>query len=282
MQTRSLLLSARLVLCALPQPAGATDRVQECIGEHVEAQLLRNQGRLVAAQARLLECAKPTCPALVRDVCGTLRQEVAAALPSIIPDALDKRGWPTSEPVVSIDGSPDLVPLDGRSLALDPGEHWLRFHHPDGEIREVKLVLAESEHDRRVLADFRPRADSRRTLGEGQWASTALIVSAGFAVGALGSFTYFALSGRAYENELSRCRPDCDSRDDVDRMRSRYLVADVSLGIALVSVGVAAYAWTQRSSTSSSDRSQRATRTALSLQPVATPRRVGLWATGEF
>jgi hypothetical protein len=279
MWTRHLVLTAQLVLCALPQRAGAADRVQECIGEHVEAQLLRNQGRLVAAQARLFECAKPTCPALVRAECVTLRQEVEAALPSVILNALDERGHTTSEPTVSIDGSPELVPLDGRSVALDPGEHRLRFQHPDGGIREITLVLAESEHDRSVLADFRPKADGIR---ESRWADNVMLVSAGVAAGALGAFTFFALSGRALQNDLERCKPNCENRAEVDRMRSRYLIADISLGIALVSVGVGAYAWTQRSSASSSSRSQRATRPGFSLQPVASQGRVGLWATGEF
>jgi hypothetical protein len=108
-----------------------------------------------------------------------------------------------------------------------------------------------------------------------------MLVSAGVAAGALGGFTYFALSGRALENELTRCKPNCD-RADIDRMRSRYLIADVSLGVALVSVGVGTYAWLQRPSASPSGRSQSATQSGVSLQPFATHRRIGLWATGAF
>jgi hypothetical protein len=282
MWTRYLVLMAPLFLCALPQRASAADRVQECIGEHVEAQVLRNQGRLTAARAHLFECSKPTCPLLVRDECIELRQAVEAALPSIILDAIDKHGRATSEPVVSVDDSPELVALDGRSVALDPGEHRLRFEHPDGEIREVKLVLAESQHDRRVLADFRAPTDGESTPRQSRLARNVMLVSAGAAAGALGAFTYFALSGRAVQNELESCKPNCENSAAVDRMRSHYLIADVSLGVALVSVGVGVYAWTQRPAGSSSARTQSATRMGLTLQPVATRRRLGLWATGEF
>jgi hypothetical protein len=290
MKTRRWLLAAQLALLALPRQAAAADRVQECIGEHVEAQLLRKQGRLVEARARLLECAQTTCPALVRDECAVLGREVEAALPSVVLGAVDADGQPTSEPMVSIDGSWELVPLDGGSLRLDPGEHRLRFQHPDGTLRDVELVLAESEHDRRVVADFRSTPASGGARGERRWPSSVLLVSAGVATAALGSFTYFALSGRSVQDDLEQCKPNCENRADIDRMRSRYLIADISLGLALVSLGVGAYAWTQRSSAPSPDRSQgeaaasreRANRTGLQLQPIATARSVGLWASGEF
>jgi len=281
MSTRRWLFTA-LLLPLWSQPAGAADRVQECIGEHVEAQLLRKQGRLLAARDRLVACAEPTCPELVREECSALARELEVAQPSVILSALDADGQPTSEPVVSIDGLTELVPLDGHPILLDPGAHQLRFQHPEGWIREVEFVLEESEHERRVVADFRPREDSDSGLGERRWPSNVMLVSAGVATVALGSFTYFALAGRSVESALDRCKPNCENRDDVDRMRSRYLIADVSLGVALVSLGVGAYAWTQRPSVSAVDHPPSAARPSVSVQPIATARSVGLWATGEF
>ena len=282
--TRRWALTAQLVLLALATRAGAADRVQECIGEHVEAQLLRNQGRLVQARARLADCATPACPALVRNECAALEREVDAALPSVIPEALDARGQPTSEPTLSVDGSSELLALDGRPVALDPGQHQLRFQYADGRVRDVTLVLAEAEQGRRVLGDFREKTQSdgaRDGARDGRGWTNAAYVSAGVAAFALGGFTYFALSGHAVQSELERCKPSCENRSDLDRMRSRYLVADLSLGIALVAIGVGAYAWSQRPESSSSAAAQSRT-SGISLQPVATPRRVGLWATGEF
>jgi hypothetical protein len=273
-------LSAHLLLLALAARAGAVDRVQECIGEHVEAQLLRNQGRLVQARARLADCATPACPALVRNECAALESEVQDALPSIIPAALDARGQLTSEPTLSVDGSAELLPLDGHPVVLDPGQHQLRFQYADGRVRDVTLVLVESEQGRRVLADFREESRDDGVSGGHGWTNVAY-VSAGVAAFALGGFTYFALSGRAVQNELERCAPRCENPSDADRMRSRYLVADISLGIALVALGVGAYAWAQRPEAPPSAGAQGGT-PSISLQPVATPRRVGLWATGEF
>jgi hypothetical protein len=51
----------------------------------------------------------------------------------------------------------------------------------------------------------------------------------------LGSFTFFGLTGK---DELASCSPDC-TEDRIDAVKSRYLVADVSLLVAVIS-GVAA------------------------------------------
>jgi hypothetical protein len=70
---------------------------------------------------------------------------------------------------------------------------------------------------------------------------TAAWVLGGVGAAALGSFVGFALSGRAKENDMmSSCAPYCSQQDE-DTMRRRYLVADISLGVSLVSLGAAAY-----------------------------------------
>lgn len=285
MSTRYWILAACLGLSASPRSAVAADRVKECIGEHVEAQLLRKQQRLVEAQAHLLECAAPTCPELVRAECTALSREVEAALPRVVLEAIDADGRPTTEPWVSIDGAADLVPLDGRTIPLDPGEHQLRFEQPDGAMVELTVVLAESERDRRIVAEFGPRGPVDARPRVRRWPTNVMLVSGGVAAVALGSFTFFAIAGRSVENQLDRCKPSCESQADIDRMRSRYLIADVSLGVALVSAGVGIYAWTQRSPapvTVGSPSPSGPSRPRVSFTPVATPRVLGLAATGEF
>ena len=62
----------------------------------------------------------------------------------------------------------------------------------------------------------------------------------GAAVIGLGVFTGFAISGRARQDELERCAPNC-AIEDVDVMRTRYFVADVGLVAGLVAGGVATW-----------------------------------------
>jgi hypothetical protein len=64
-------------------------------------------------------------------------------------------------------------------------------------------------------------------------------VLGGVSVAALGSFAYFAIKGKIEQTDLeSRCAPRC-RQDEADSMRTKYLVADVSLGVAVLSLGVA-------------------------------------------
>jgi len=59
-------------------------------------------------------------------------------------------------------------------------------------------------------------------------------------VAGLASFAYFGLSGLSLQHDLEECAPHC-VKADVDRMRSRYLVSDVSLLVAVTSLGVGTY-----------------------------------------
>ena len=57
---------------------------------------------------------------------------------------------------------------------------------------------------------------------------------------ALSSFAYFGLSGHAKQNALDDCRPGCDSSLRAPLKRD-YIAADVSLGVGLVALGLAAW-----------------------------------------
>lgn len=64
-------------------------------------------------------------------------------------------------------------------------------------------------------------------------------VLGGIGVAATASFVGFALAGKsAQSNELEACKPNCSSRA-IDAVFREYLVADISLGVAVVSLAVA-------------------------------------------
>jgi len=86
---------------------------------------------------------------------------------------------------------------------------------------------------------------------------TITYVLAGTGLATLASFTYFALRGRAQESDLeSRCAPNC-GRDEADAMQSKYLAADVSLGLAAVSLGAATYVYLSRPAVSADTTATR-------------------------
>jgi len=108
--------------------------------------------------------------------------------------------------------------------------------------RRVELTLpSEAEVERpaprqkpQVALAEQPRAESgRRSL-------TPLLVSGGVALAGAVSFGYFALSGASAVRDLEQCKPYCPT-NDVSRARTKYLLADISLGVAAVATGVGAY-----------------------------------------
>lgn len=278
----ALALGLALALFARARPAFAQDRLNECVTAHADGQALKNQGKLREARARFAACLAEDCPAIVREDCVAFDRAVAASLASVILRALDQNGNATSEPVVSIDDAATSTPLDGRPVLLEPGRHHLRFRHPDGSIRDLEVTLSQGEQGREVVADFR-RAPVEVPADDGsQAAQTAILVSGGVAVAALGAFTFFAISGNSIHSDLEDCKPNCQNPDDYDRMKARYLAADISLGVALVSAGVGAYVWLEHPKAFSAGSTPPRRRLGFRLSPSGVGRGVGLWALGDF
>jgi hypothetical protein len=65
-------------------------------------------------------------------------------------------------------------------------------------------------------------------------------VLGGLAVAGAASFSYFALSGHAEMGPLDRCKPYCNP-DDVQSVRTKYLLADISLGVSVLALAGAGY-----------------------------------------
>jgi hypothetical protein len=209
----------------------------ECISAHTEGQRLRREGHLLAAREKFVACADESCPALVRKDCSVFDGEVEAQIPTAVPSLTDARGNDVRGGTVSIDDASNTAALDGRAVSLDPGAHHFTFTAPAGEIVTLMVTIREGEKYRRVVA-----ALARRETTPGWFpAPTLSYVLGGVGFAGLGSFTYFALSGKAKQSDLEQhCAPRC-SQADVDAMRTRYLVGDISLAIGVVSLGVGTY-----------------------------------------
>jgi serine/threonine protein kinase len=63
----------------------------------------------------------------------------------------------------------------------------------------------------------------------------------GIGVVALGSFAVFGLGGKSDVSTLEKeCKPNC-AQSDVDSARTKLIIADISLGVGVVALGVATY-----------------------------------------
>jgi hypothetical protein len=173
--------------------------------------------------------------------CNAALAELEATLPTLILSVVDQRGHDISDATLSIDGQ--SVALDGSALAVDPGLHTVVAEH-DRRRTQIQIVASEKELNRHVelmLADP-PMQPKKNRRPEQPPASSRLPSFALAGVSALGagSFAIFALSGDAQVNDLERCKPHC-STADVNSVRTKYLIADVSLGVSLAALGAATY-----------------------------------------
>jgi hypothetical protein len=236
-------------------PARADDKAA-CIAANDSANTLRQQGKLREAKKQYLSCAEAKCPKVVRDECLDRVSSVEASIPTIVVAVVDAKGIDVTRGKVLLDGEQVSEVVDGRAEAVDPGEHRVRFEAEDGTSAELSFVARQGEKNRTVKLSLEPvKVDAPAATSRPEVAPPPAIpadehkgssgtlgwVFGGVGVVALGSFSYFALTGKSEENDLeSRCAPRC-KQSEADSLHQKYLFADISLGVALLSMGAATY-----------------------------------------
>jgi hypothetical protein len=246
-----------LSAAAAPPAAGHPDK-KACIAASESAQKLRHDGKLRAAREQLLLCAKTECPAIVRADCGQWLNEVVSATPSVVVAARDTNGKETLAVKVSIDGELALPKLDGKSFAIDPGVHQLKYEMDDGMAIDEEVAIREGEKNRVLYVNFHkpappdsaaaPAAPASAPAASGRPATTIVTSRPGIPAGAwvfgalgvvgVGVGTYLFLGASSDVSDLQHCAPLC-KHSDVDAARTKALVADVAFGAAGVAVAAA-------------------------------------------
>ena len=274
---------AVLLSCAMlstsPRVALAGPK-EECVDASDKAQTLRAEKKLRAARTELLLCARDVCPDVVKTDCGQWLSEVTASLPTVVISATDASGNEVNAVRVTMDGEVIAEKLEGVAIAVDPGLHLFRYEGPAGaKPVEANVTINQGEKNRALKITFdtgeapktkvgAPIVDSGTSAAPSSSSSSSKIPAATFIFGAasvvaLGSFAFFGLTGRHDVSQLrDTCAPACDESDK-KAARNKLLVADVSLGVGIVSLGLATWFYLARSS--SSDRPTSASTTALSI-----------------
>lgn len=230
-----------------------------CTNLHASGQREVKAGRLKLASELFTSCGSDeTCPAAVRADCMERFAAVEKNIPTVIFSLTDQDGQDVTN--VKVYSNEDVVAegLDGRPVALEPGRHRFRFVLPSGQVTNLDVLVREAEKNRVINVELvdktkpvpaaaaptpapvpqaPPPAEQSSSLSPGFW------IASGIGAAALGSWATFALLGREKNVSLADCSPDCDSsrRDDYKAMKRDYLIADISLGAAAVSVGAATY-----------------------------------------
>ena len=248
-------LAAMSAIGATAPPARAEGPALDCPSSSEEGQRLRDKNKYSDARAMFRACSQPTCPAIVRKDCSKWLVEIDETQPSIVIAAQDATGADLASVKVLVDDHQVASKVDGSPIAVDPGEHTLRVEAPGHAPVTQRLILRVSERNRLVRVVFQdgpkaptpvgpPRpateAPSRTTEPSSSGTPVLAIVLTGVGIVALGSFGYFGLTSKSDLSKLrSDCAPFCD-QSQLDDVKSRMLIADVSLGVGIVALGVAA------------------------------------------
>ncbi len=237
---------------------------QACVTAYEEGQRLQRRASLRAAREQLLICSRDPCPKVLQQECIGWVADVDRSMPTVIVGARWNDGRDAADVRVLVDGQLLTSHLDGKPLDVDPGDHLFRFEPVGGLPTEERVVVRETEKARILTVSLGARdvvaahppalgkpmtvvaPDPSRPANGG--VPAAAVALGGVGLAAAGSFTYFAIVGWSRQHhELGACSPAC-SPSQIDSVRADYILADASLAVSLVALGVGGFLLVSRHS----------------------------------
>lgn len=252
---RSLVLVSLLGVTSTAASAHAdAPSADACATASDNAQPLLKARKLRAAKQQLLICVSKSCPSMVRDDCASQLNGIEKAMPTIVFAATDAQGADLSAVIVKMDGQQLADHLDGTPLAVDPGEHEFRFETSGRSPVFKKLVVHETEKERRVALSFAaqeapPSPSEGPTSDQSTSSPTPWVAYTALGIGAVGLIVgvIFTVSALNQNSTLSGectlpnggCAPQYQNQ--VNNLNTDQIVAGVGYGVALVGAGIGTY-----------------------------------------
>jgi hypothetical protein len=279
----------------------AADGGADCSAVYEAGLEQERAGHLSDATAIYQSCAADSCGNPTRQSCQAKLFRLELDMPSVVPLAQDSEGAPVLDVQVTMDGAPLASRLDGRAFRVDPGLHEFVFSAGGEEVSSQQLVIASGQRNREIWLELPPASSpvmefeaeplppapakaAQPTLAalhtEAQLAPRVALTSsdqpeshsslAPYILGGgalLGAGAYLVLSSwaRGDNAKLSQCSPNC-SPDSITHIRTLYVAADISLGVA-AAAALTSVAWFVFSDSDSNDERAPKGGYALSIQP---------------
>lgn len=250
----ALRLAGALLFCASHAQAQApvvppADGKRACADAFETAQLLKSVGKLDEAIAQAAICGAASCPKTTAVPCTAWQAEWGALLAEVSLEVIDETGTTTQAAGLVVDAKPPL-PTVPSSVRVSPGPHAFRFSRPGQPDQTASVVVGERQRETvRVVFPktvAAPQASAAPVVPPPPEAAPSRVptvswVLGGVGIAGLGVFTGFAIAGRSAQNDLEKtCSPRC-SPDQASSAKTKYLIADVGLGVGLVSLAAATY-----------------------------------------
>jgi hypothetical protein len=273
---------------AAAAPAAPEVSRVECFTRHEEAQVARRQGRLLDARSGLRICSRASCPSAIRGDCVDWLDQVGRSLPSVVVTAR-ARGADIANVSVLVDGKLVTDRLTGSAIEVDPGVHRFRFETPSWPAVERTVLVSEGVKDRPIDVEFAPPLPAAATAMPAQGPRQPRLqppnrfdyVVGGVGAASLATSAFFGGWGLWLDyryKDGDGCAPFC-SEEEKSSVSNKLLVADVALGLTVVSL-VVLYLHLARSGPT--DPPGASARPGVSLLLDATSAQAGLGLRGWF
>lgn len=222
--------------CSLVGRDARADSVDVCVRAATDGQSSRDAGKLLRARASFARCVDAMCPGQIRRDCNGWLADVESRMPSLVVRVVSADGRDVLDAHATLDGVP--VALDGRALEVDPGVHIVAAQIDAGRKGQATVRVGESERRRVVTVAFEPVLAPVRPASH--TAANIFLVGAG--IGLATAAIFGGLGAREWSSLHDGCRPNC-SDADVGSLRTKFLVADVALGVSVLALGISAILW---------------------------------------
>jgi hypothetical protein len=221
-----------------------------CIEAYEGVQEARARGDLMSSRDEAFGCASSACPAFMQTDCAAWLEEIESEVPTISFEVRSEGKALTSVRVV--EGERVIVDrVDGAAVELDPGVHWLRFEANGFAPLTKPVVVARGEKNQRFSVELPPPKPRRRlqptaatpvtSSSSASSSSSATWIAGGIGLAGLAAFGILSGAGLSQEASLERsCAPRC-SDADLRSVQTKYLLADISLGVGITGFLLSGY-----------------------------------------
>ncbi|HTV25535.1 MAG TPA: hypothetical protein VMG12_42860 [Polyangiaceae bacterium] len=248
-----------LVLLAFPTLAsaqsapgggvGAGDDKASCVDAFDQAQRDQAEGHLLDAQRQLLLCTRPVCGTGLMSECTQMYSEIERALPSVVLSAHDEASnTDLTEVTVTLNGERFANSLDGKPIAIDPGEYEFVFSAPGHDPIKRRAVVGTGDKYRAITVafpDLRPAPRERAmppATPSGLQASprpddlahpvpVMSWVLGGVAVVGVGAGAVLRIVGNSdFDSMKEGCAAQGCPESDIDKLEQKFVISNVAFG----------------------------------------------------
>lgn len=255
-------VAAGLSVFVAPAAAFAADEVAACIKNSDTGQELRDQGKLIEARESLAVCARDVCPAQIRTACAEWLTGLGPRIPTMVIAAKDDAGHDVTDGTVMVDGKKVDGALAGKAFPLNPGPHAFRFERDGATPVDLQVVAREGEQRRLVPVTFKAAATSGAGVGvgvgngnnrppppdkprggsSGPPLASWVLGGAGLVAVGVGAVVGITALGDRSDLKDRNCAPYCP-QGEVDSIRTKFIISDITVGVGIVAVGAAVVLW---------------------------------------